>query len=181
MHSDNRNHLAVYPGSFDPLTVGHMDVALRASKLFDQVIVAVAADAEKQHLFSVAQRVAMAEDACCGVPNISVDSFEGLVVDYASARGAVTLVKGLRAVSDSERELQMYVMNRHLAPELDTAYLMAIPEHAFVSSSLVRHVHQLGGDVSRFVTPFVLDMLDRQRDGERDGHTSGSEQEPERG
>ncbi len=155
-------HIAVYPGSFDPVTAGHHEVAVRASRMFGQVIVAVARDAGKQHLFTVSERVAMAADACRPIPNIRVDSFEGLVVDYARACGAQALIKGLRAVSDFEREMQMDMMNRELAPEIDTLYLMATPTHTFLSSSLVKQVHALGGDVSRFVTPFVLRKLDER-------------------
>jgi len=155
-------HVAVYPGSFDPFTIGHREVAERASRLFGEVIVAVAEDAEKRHLFSASERVAMAADACKALPNVRVASFAGLVVQYAAGCGAQTLVKGLRAVSDFEREMQMDAMNRELAPGLDTLYLMATPACTFLSSSLVKHVHQLGGDVSRFVTPLVLRMLEER-------------------
>ncbi|MDI9584305.1 MAG: pantetheine-phosphate adenylyltransferase [Acidobacteriota bacterium] len=153
-------HVAVYPGSFDPITLGHVEVAQRASKLFGRVILAVAADAEKKHMFSVDERVDMARRACEDIGNITVDSFEGLVVDYARRCGAQTLIKGLRAVSDFELEMQMATMNRQLAPDLDTLYLMAMPQFTFLSSSLVKHVHKLGGNVSAFVHPFVLEMLD---------------------
>ncbi|MCE5217322.1 pantetheine-phosphate adenylyltransferase [bacterium] len=155
-------HIAVYPGSFDPITVGHMEVAARASRLFGEVIVAIAADADKTHLFTLEERVTMATDACRDYDNIRVDCFEGLVVNYAHAQGAQVLVRGLRAVSDYEREIQMAVMNRELAPEIDTLYFAATSAYTFLSSSLVKHVHSLGGDVSRFVTPLVLSMLDKK-------------------
>ncbi len=158
-------HIAVYPGSFDPITMGHLEVVTRASRLFGKVILAVAGDAEKDHMFTVHERIEMARDACRDIPNIAVDSFEGLVVDYARAQGAQTLIKGLRAVSDFEREMQMATMNRQLAPELDTLYLMAMPEYTFLSSSIVKHVHQLGGDISRLVTPFTRQLLDRRLEG----------------
>lgn len=156
-------HIAVYPGSFDPFTLGHLEVVERAAKLFGEVIVAVAEKAEKSHCFSVQERVRMAADACREIPAARVDSFRGLVVGYAREQGACTLVKGLRAASDFERELQMAMMNRELAPELDTLYLMTTPARSFVSSSLIKHVHTLGGDVSRFVTPLVQQMLDDKR------------------
>jgi pantetheine-phosphate adenylyltransferase len=153
-------HIAVYPGSFDPFTLGHLEVVERAARLFGEVIVAVAEEAEKSHCFSVPERVRMASDACREIPAARVDSFCGLVVGYAREQGACTLIKGLRAASDFERELQMAMMNRELAPELDTLYLMTTPARSFVSSSLIKHVHTLGGDVSHFVTPLVLQMLD---------------------
>lgn len=158
----DQKHIAVYPGSFDPVTAGHCEVALRASRLFGEVIVAVARDADKHHSFTVEERVAMATDACAAIPNMRVDSFEGLVVNYARACGAQTMIKGLRAISDFEREMQMAMMNRELAPEIDTLYLMATPANTFLSSSLVKDVHRLGGDVSQFVTPLVLKMLDEK-------------------
>ena len=158
-------HVAVYPGSFDPFTVGHREVAERAGRLFGEVVVAVACDAEKEHLFSVAERVEMATDACRDLPNVRVDSFQGLVVGYALNQGAQALVKGLRAVSDFEREMQMDAMNRELAPGLDTLYLMATPAFTSLSSSLLKHVCRLGGDVSRFVTPLVLARLEERLRG----------------
>ena len=153
-------HIAVYPGSFDPFTIGHREVAERAARIFGEVIVAVARDAEKQHLFTTDERMAMAADACQGLGNVRVDSFEGLVVEYAAGQGAQALLKGLRAISDFEREMQMDAMNRELAPALDTVYLMATPASTFLSSSLVKHVFSLGGDISRFVTPLALAKLE---------------------
>lgn len=163
---DSTVSIAVYPGSFDPFTRGHLDVAMRAARLFDRVIVAVAKDAEKQHLFTVEQRVLMAADACSGAPNIAVDSFTGLVVDYVVAQGAQAMVKGVRTATDLEREAVMCEMNRSLAPEVDTVLLVARPQFAFVSSSLLRHVHGLGGDVSSLVTPMVLRMLEARARGD---------------
>ena len=152
-------HIAVYPGSFDPITVGHVEVAVRASRLFGEVVVAVAHDAEKQHMFTLEERVEMAADACAAIPNIRVDSFAGLVVHYARTCGAQVLIRGLRAISDYEREIQMAVMNHQLAPEIDTVHFAANSAHTFLSTSLVKHVYQLGGDVSEFVTPLVLRRL----------------------
>jgi len=114
MTTPKTEHIAICPGSFDPITEGHMDVILRASQMFGRVFVAVTEDSEKEPMFSVAERVAMAREACHDLSNVEVDSFEGLVVDYARQRGAVALIKGLRAVSDFEREMQMAWMNRHL-------------------------------------------------------------------
>ncbi len=161
--------IAVYPGSFDPFTRGHLDIATRAAALFDGLIVAVARDAEKRHMFSLEERVQMAREACEHLPNISVDSFGGLVVEYIVTRGARVMVKGVRDSSDLEREAMMGAMNSALAPDVETVLLIARPEYAFLSSSLLKHVHQLGGDISRFVTPLVLRMLD---DKSRDTRSS---------
>jgi len=160
--TDPVRHIAVYAGSFDPITVGHVDVIARASRLFGEVIVAVARDAEKNHLFSLQERVEMARDACAGLANVRVEPFEGLVVNFARAHGAQVLVRGLRAISDYEREIQMAIMNGQLAPEIDTIYFTAAPAYTFLSSSMIKHVRALGGDVAHFVTPLVLRMLDEK-------------------
>ncbi len=151
MTTPKTEHIAICPGSFDPITEGHMDVILRASQMFGRVFVAVTEDSEKEPMFSVAERVAMAREACQELSNVEVDSFEGLVVDYARQRGAVALIKGLRAVSDFEREMQMAWMNRQLAPELYTVFLVPHPDYVFLSSSLVKEVASRGGEVSQFV------------------------------
>lgn len=155
-------HIAICPGSFDPLTAGHLDVIRRAAHLFGRVIVAIGADGGKQPLFSLEERVAMARLACADLPNVEVDSFRGLVVEYARQQGAVALVKGLRAVSDFEREVQMALMNRKLADELHTVFLVTHPDYAFLSSSLVKEVYSMGGDVSDLVPPAVLEQLRRK-------------------
>ncbi len=147
--------LAVYPGTFDPFTNGHADLVRRAARLFDRVIVAVAADPPKTPHFSLEERVRLAEAGLDGLPNVSVEGFRGLLVEYARGRGARAIVRGLRAVSDFEFEFQMAAMNRALAPELESIFLTPAEEYAFISSSLVREVASLGGDVSRFVTPAV--------------------------
>jgi pantetheine-phosphate adenylyltransferase len=158
-------HVALFPGSFDPLTAGHAELARRAARLFDRVVVAVAADATKEHWLDLEQRAAIATDAFADVPNIAVASFRGLVVDCARLHGATTLVKGLRNAGDLEWEAQMDRMNRSLAPEVDTAYLIAAPGLCHVSSSLVKHVLGLGGDVSAYLTPLALKLLgDRLRE-----------------
>ncbi|MCD6351572.1 MAG: pantetheine-phosphate adenylyltransferase [Armatimonadetes bacterium] len=150
---------AIYPGTFDPFTLGHLDIARRAGELFDELVVAVAADSGKQTLFSLDERVEMAAEACREVKNARVLPFDGLVVEFARQQGAIALVKGLRAVADFEREMQMAMMNRTLAPELDTLLLVADTRYAFLSSGLVKEVCTLGGDVSAYVPPSVLPRL----------------------
>ena len=151
--------LAICPGSFDPLTEGHLDVIRRAACIFGRVIVAVGADGGKQPLFSLEERVEMARLACAALPNVEVDSFRGLVVEYARRRGAVALVKGLRAISDFEHEVQMALMNRKLAEDVQTVFLVTHPDYAFLSSSLVKEIFNLGGDIAGLVPPPVLERL----------------------
>ena len=136
-----------------------MDVIRRASQMFGKVLVAVTEDSDKAPMFSVAVRVTMAQEACQDLPNVEVDSFDGLVVEYAQRRGAVALVKGLRAVSDFEHEMQMAWMNRQLAPELYTVFLVPHPDYVFLSSSLVKEVASRGGEVSKFVPAAVYTRL----------------------
>ncbi len=147
--------VAVYPGSFDPVTGGHLDIVERACDLFDKVIVAVAPNPQKNTLFTTGERIQMLRDVCSSIPNLEVDSFSGLLVHYARSRGAAAIIKGLRAVSDFEYELQMAQMNRHLAPELHTVFLMTTTEHSYLSSSIVKEICRLGGDVSGLVPPVV--------------------------
>ncbi len=153
---------AIYPGSFDPITFGHVDVALRAAKLFDELIVAVYAGREKPGaLFSVAERLELARTAFADRSGgeIRVDRFSGLTVEYARARGAETIVRGLRAVSDFEYEFKLAHMNDHLAPEIEVVCLMTSSRHSFISSSLIREVASLGGDVDGLVPDHVRDAL----------------------
>lgn len=152
-------HIAVCPGSFDPITAGHVDIIGRAACLFGRVIVAVGVDAGKQHLFPVEERMEMAREACAAFPNVEVDSFSGLVVEYARQQDAVALVKGLRAISDFEREMQMALMNRRLAESLHTIFLVTHPDYAFLSSSLVKEIYRLGGDIDGLVPPGVVERL----------------------
>ena len=152
-------HIAICPGSFDPLTAGHLDIISRAACLFGRIIIAVSDDAGKTHLFSVEERMAMAREACADLPNVEVDSFSGLVVEYAHRREAVALVKGLRAISDFEREMQMALMNRRLADDIHTVFLVTHPDYAFLSSSLVKDIFRLGGDMDDLVPPGVADRL----------------------
>lgn len=155
-------HIALYPGTFDPITNGHIDVALRAARLFDFVVIGVYAGhdgAGKHPLFSAEERCAMARQALAGVENVRVDVFAGLTVDYARAVGAQTIVRGLRAVSDFEYEFQLAHMNRHLAPDVDVVCLMTSAQHSFISSSMIKEVAMLGGDVTAFVPPHVAQAL----------------------
>ena len=152
--------VAIYPGSFDPITLGHVDLAKRAAKLFDQVIVAVYARSEKPDaLFAVDERVDLAAQALADVKNINVESFSGLAVEYARACGATTIVRGLRAVSDFEYEFKLAHMNAHLAPEIEVVCLMTSSRHSFISSSLIREVAALGGELRGLVPDVVLDAL----------------------
>ena len=152
-------HLALCPGSFDPITNGHLDVIHRAARLFGRVIVAVGTDGEKDPLFPVPERVELAREACRDLPNVEVDSFSGLVVEYARRHGAVALVKGLRAVSDFEREVQLALMNRQLEENLHTVFLVTHVQYAFLSSSLVKEICRLGGAIDGLVPPLVAQRL----------------------
>lgn len=159
MSEPNITHVAICPGSFDPITYGHVDVIQRAAQLFGRVVVAIARDASKEHMFSLEERMEMARLACQELPNVEVDSFSGLVVEYARQRGAVALVKGLRAISDFELEVQMALMNRKLADDLHTVFLVTHSDYAFLSSSLVKEVCRLGGDIEDLVPPVVAERL----------------------
>jgi pantetheine-phosphate adenylyltransferase len=147
--------IAIYPGSFDPITSGHLDVIERGSRLFDRLIVAILLNDEKDPLFSVEERMEMLREVLNAFPNVEVDHFEGLLVDYASARGATVLLRGIRAISDYEKELQMALMNRRLRPEIETLFLMAGEAHSFISSRLVKEVIGLGGNIKGLVPPAV--------------------------
>ncbi|MDQ3696054.1 MAG: pantetheine-phosphate adenylyltransferase [Chloroflexota bacterium] len=147
---------AIYPGSFDPITLGHIDVAQRAARLFDELIVAVYEGADKPGaLFTIEERLALAREAVRDVPAIGVDSFSGLTVEYARRQGADTIVRGLRAVSDFEYEFKLAHMNDHLAPEIEVVCLMTSSRHSFISSSLIREVGALGGNVDGLVPAHV--------------------------
>ena len=150
---------AVCPGSFDPVTNGHLDIVDRASRLFDEVTVAVLVNPAKRGLFDVEERLAMLTEVTAEFANVSVTAFEGLLVDFCRERGIVAVVKGLRAVSDFDYELQMAQMNAALVPGVETVFLPTSPQHAFVASSLVKEVAALGGDVSGLVPAPVHDRL----------------------
>ncbi len=150
---------AIYPGSFDPLTLGHVDIIQRGSALFDSIIVAVLRNVEKSPLFTVEERLQMIKHTFRDRPNVEADSFSGLLVDYASSRKATTIVRGIRAISDFEYEFQMALMNRRLAPTIETVFMMPAQEYSYVSSKLVKEVASLGGDVSGLVPDGVLTKL----------------------
>ena len=150
---------AIYPGTFDPITNGHSDIIIKASRLFDRVIVAVAGSTSKNTAFTTVQRTEMAKQILAPIENVEVTSFSGLVVDYAKAQGAKVIIRGLRAVSDFEYEFQMAGMNRQLNDSLETIFLTPSEHLSYISSSLVREIASLGGDVSRFVHPDVMQAL----------------------
>ena len=151
--------LAIYPGSFDPITNGHLDLIHRGSHLFERLVVAVLTNLEKQPLFTVAERVEMLQEVTHGLPNVSVDTFSGLLVDYARQKKARVILRGIRAFTDYEYELQMALMNRKLEPRLETLFLMPAVSYTFVSSRLVREIFQHGGSVKGLVPPLVEERL----------------------
>jgi pantetheine-phosphate adenylyltransferase len=151
--------IAVYPGTFDPITNGHVDIATRAAAIFDELIVAVYARPSKDLLFATEERIAMVEETFRGVPNIIVEAYDQLTVDFVRGRGAQVIVRGLRVVSDFELEFQMALMNRKLAPDLDVVCLITSLEHSFLGSGIVKEVAVLGGDVEPFVPSHVVDAL----------------------
>lgn len=151
--------IAIYPGSFDPPTLGHLDIMERASRLFDQVIVAVGVNSSKTAFLSVEQRLEALQACCSRWENVSVASFSGLLVDYARAEHAQAIVRGLRAVSDFDYEFQVSIANRRLAPEIDTVMLMTKWEYSYISSSIVREIAMLGGDFGQFVVPEVAEIV----------------------
>ncbi len=147
--------LAIYPGSFDPLTNGHVDIILRGAQLFDRILVAVLTNAEKNPLFSATERVAIVREVFREYPNVEVEAFDGLLVDYARRKRASVIVRGLRAVSDFEYEFQMALMNRHLEPTLETVFMMPAEQYTYLSSRLIKEVFGLGGEVRGLVPPSV--------------------------
>jgi len=155
---------AACPGSFDPVTNGHVDIISRASALFDEVLVAVGVNAAKKRLFSPQERIDMLTEACSPFPNVRIDSFDGLLTDFCRDRGVQAIVKGLRAVSDFDYELQMAQMNSSLS-DVETVFVPTSPEYSFLASSLVKEVATFGGDVSGLVPPLVLDRLTRRLAG----------------
>ena len=147
--------IAIYPGSFDPITNGHLDLIERGCRLFDELIVAILRNETKQPLFSVEERIEMLREVVDCYPNVAVDSFDGLLVDYAAQNGATVLLRGIRAISDYEYELQMALMNRRLRPDIETVFMMASEAHSFISSRLVKEVFGLGGNIAGLVPPPV--------------------------
>jgi len=156
---------AIYPGSFDPITLGHIDILKRASTLFDKVIISVAINSEKKPMFSQNTRVNMIEHVTRNIENIEVDCFTGLLVDYAKQKNAQVIIRGIRALSDYEYEFNMALMNRSLEESITTTFLVAHQNYTHLSSSLVREVAGLGGNVSNLVPQFVVDELKRKING----------------
>lgn len=154
--------IAVYPGSFDPITNGHLDIIERAASVFDEVIVTVSTNSEKRPMFTLEERKEMLAEVCAHLKNVKVDSFTGLLVQYAQKTGAGVIVKGLRAVSDFQYEFEMAMMNRKLAPNVETVFLMTGAENAYLSSSIVKEISALGGAVSEMVPESVAYRM-RQR------------------
>jgi pantetheine-phosphate adenylyltransferase len=156
--------LAVYPGSFDPLTNGHVDIIERGTRLFDKIVVAVLVNADKSPLFTMQERLDIVRDVFKGRPNVEVDTFEGLLVDYVARRKAHVIVRGLRALSDFESEFQMALMNRRLSPEVETVFMMPAEQYTYISSRLIKEVFALGGQV-RGLVPEVVErrLTEKQR------------------
>ncbi len=151
--------IAVYPGTFDPMTLGHEDVVRRATQLFDTVIVAVAAGHHKKAMFSLQERIEMTREAVKAYPQVTVESFSGLLRDFVVSRGGKAMVRGLRAVTDFDYEFQLAGMNRTLMPEVETVFLTPSDKYQFVSSTFVREIAVLGGEVDKFVSPAVFERL----------------------
>ena len=151
--------LAVYPGSFDPLTNGHVDIISRGAKMFDRIIVAILVNAEKAPLFSMDERVEIARVVFASLPSVEVDTFDGLLVDYVARRRAQVIVRGLRAVSDFEFEFQMALMNQRLNPKIDTVFMMPAEQYTYISSRLIKEVFSLGGRVNGLVPELVEERL----------------------
>lgn len=153
---------AVYPGTFDPITRGHEDIVRRASRLFDEVVVAIAENRNKSPFFSLQERVDMAREVLGSIPGVRVEGFTGLLIDFASEHHAHTVLRGLRAVSDFEYEFQLAGMNRNLRPEIETIFMTPSDQYMFISSSMVREIARLGGEVSPFVHPLVAARLNEK-------------------
>ncbi|MCL4850370.1 MAG: pantetheine-phosphate adenylyltransferase [Bryobacteraceae bacterium] len=159
--------MAIYPGYFDPITNGHLDLIERSAILVDKLIISILRNENKQPLFSVQERMDMLRDVVGPYPNVEVDSFDGLLVDYAAARSATVILRGIRAISDYEYELQMALMNRRLRPQIETVFLMSGEAYSFISSRLVKEVFRLGGDISGLVPPPVEQRLKNRFLGEK--------------
>ena len=156
---NTKPRIALYPGTFDPITNGHIDLVQRAATLFDKVIVAIASNSKKKPRFSLEKRIELVQQVLLDCPNVRVEGFDVLLVDFARQQNANILIRGLRAVSDFEYEFQLASMNRNLAPDIESVFLMPADEYSFISSSLVKEVATLGGDISSFVHPLVNKAL----------------------
>ena len=156
--------IAIYPGTFDPFTNGHLDITERAAKIFDKVIVTIANNTKKAPLFSLDERIAFITEASNHLPNVSVGSFEGLLVDFADKEQAVAIIRGLRAISDFEFEFQMALMNHRLNGEITTVFLMPNEKYTYLNSTIIREVAEFGGNVDKLVTPLVAKKLHEKYD-----------------
>ena len=166
-HDASRPLVAIYPGSFDPLTNGHLDLISRGARLFESLIIAILRNTGKQPLFPVEDRIQMIRETTSHLDNVEVDSFEGLLIDYASRRGANAILRGIRAISDYEAELQMALLNRRMRPETETIFLLAGEEFSFISSHMIKEIITLGGDVSTFVPEPVAARLRKKFPAQR--------------
>lgn len=166
--------IAIYPGSFDPITNGHLDLIQRGSRMFDRLIVSILRNDAKQPLFTVEERMEMLREVVQVYPNVAVDTFEGLLVEHAAARSATVLLRGIRAISDYEYELQMALMNRRLRPDIETVFLMANESYSFISSRLVKEVFGLGGSITGLVPPSVEQRLRRRMANQKTQTTKGA-------
>lgn len=153
------SRLAIYPGTFDPITNGHLDIVRRASKLFDEILILIARNTEKEPLFSIKERLELARTVVGGIDQVSVEVFDGLLAEFARQREAAAIIRGLRAVKDFEYEFQMALMNKSLYPEVETVLLMPSERFTYVNSSIVREVARLGGNVTPHVPPVVAEAL----------------------
>ena len=151
--------IALYPGTFDPITLGHEDIVRRAACMFDQVVVAVASAHHKKTMFTMEQRLSMTREALHDCTKVQIKTFDGLVIDFAASLGATTMVRGIRSMTDFDYEFQLAGMNRRLAPKIDTVFLNTLDVYQCISSTLVREVNNLGGDVTQFVSPSVLRFM----------------------
>jgi pantetheine-phosphate adenylyltransferase len=155
--------IALYPGTFDPITLGHEDIVRRAARMFDQVVVAVASAHHKKTMFTLEERLSLTREALRDCPNVQIKTFDGLVIDFAASLGATTMVRGIRSMTDFDYEFQLAGMNRRLAPKIDTVFLNTLDVYQCISSTLVREVNNLGGDVTQFVSPSVLRFMQAKK------------------
>ena len=155
--------IALYPGTFDPITLGHEDIVRRAARMFDQVVVAVASAHHKKTMFTLEERLSLTREALQDCPNVQIKTFDGLVIDFAASLGANTMVRGIRSMTDFDYEFQLAGMNRRLAPKIDTVFLNTLDVYQCISSTLVREVNNLGGDVTQFVSPSVLRFMQAKK------------------
>jgi pantetheine-phosphate adenylyltransferase len=155
--------IALYPGTFDPITLGHEDIVRRAARMFDQVVVAVASAHHKKTMFTLEERLNLTREALHDCANVQIKTFDGLVIDFAASLGATTMVRGIRSMTDFDYEFQLAGMNRRLAPKIDTVFLNTLDVYQCISSTLVREVNNLGGDVTQFVSPSVLRFMQAKK------------------